>query len=87
MFNDLFILIIYYKKIEKQTGNEYLIIIFFTFLCSMDVETGECVVQACGSCSVPNHETVVRQSIAIPTLSSDVILVPNEPALSAIRRV
>lgn len=53
----------------------------------MDVETGECEAQVCGSYSVPNHETVVRQSIAIPTLSSDVLLVPNEPVPSAIRRV
>lgn len=60
---------------------------FFNLRCSMDVETGECEVQACGSCSVPNHETVVRQSIAIPTLSSDVLSVPNEPVPSARRHV
>lgn len=55
--------------------------------CSMDVETGEYEAQACESCSVPNRETVVRQSIAIPTPTLDVLLVPDEPALLATRRV
>lgn len=53
----------------------------------MDVETGECEVQAYGSCNVPNHETAVRQSIAIPPPSSDAALVPNELIPSATRRV
>lgn len=53
----------------------------------MDVETGEYEAQACESYNVPNHETVVRQSIATPTPSSDVLLVPYEPALLAAQRV
>lgn len=76
------------KRREKQTaGIDTPLVLGFMFLCSMDVETGEYEVQAYGSCSVPNRETAVRQSIAIPPLSSDAVLVPNELALSATRRV
>lgn len=59
----------------------------FMLFCSMGAETGECEAQAYGSYSVPNHETVVRQWIAIPSPSLDVILVPNEPVPSARRHV
>lgn len=55
--------------------------------CSVDAETGECVVRVCESCSAPIHVIVVHQLIAIPPLSSDVISAPNAPIPSATRRV
>lgn len=39
----------------------------FMRFCSTGAETAEYAAQACESCSVPNHGTVERQLIAIPS--------------------
>lgn len=56
-------------------------------ICPVGAETGGYVALVCESYSEPIHGTVEHQLIAIPSPSSDVILVLNAPIPLAERRV